>query len=495
MAPQESKNWIELSIGDIADVIAGGTPQAGNPDNFQEPGTGIAWLTPADLSGYKEKYISLGARDLSQQGYDSSSAKLLPKGSIVFSSRAPIGYVAIAKNDISTNQGFKNFVFTHGVDSSFAYHYLRSIKDIAESLGTGTTFKEISGATAKTLPFVLPPLAEQKVIADKLDTLLAQVETSKARLERIPQILKTFRQSVLAAAVSGKLTEEWRSEHQDSESIDYTEKAKEERLQKGIKEGKLAKNASVSEIPYEIPKNWHWFRLGHLALKITDGAHNTPKVLDTGYPYLMAKDLTGGQLDFSESRFVSEDIHRELFNKCQPEAGDLLVVNIGAGTGNNVLIDVNFEFSFKNIAIVKRPSFIAPKYLQYYFESAKQRIFQEQAKGGAQPFLSLTMLNDVPFALPPHSEQTEIVRRVEELFAFADRIEQKANAALERVNNLTQSILAKAFHGELTLEWRAANPELISGENSAEALLKKIKAERAALRKRSEKKTATRKKA
>ncbi len=219
MAPQESKNWIELSIGDIADVIAGGTPQAGNPDNFQEPGTGIAWLTPADLSGYKEKYISLGARDLSQQGYDSSSAKLLPKGSIVFSSRAPIGYVAIAKNDISTNQGFKNFVFTHGVDSSFAYHYLRSIKDIAESLGTGTTFKEISGATAKTLPFVLPPLAEQKVIADKLDTLLAQVETTKARLERIPQILKTFRQSVLASAVSGKLTEEWRLENPSLEPI------------------------------------------------------------------------------------------------------------------------------------------------------------------------------------------------------------------------------------------------------------------------------------
>src|SRR5690606_37100237 len=88
--------------------------------------------------------------------------------------------------------------------------FLRSIRDVAESMGTGTTFKEISGANAKKLPFILPPLTEQKVIADKLDTLLAQVENTKARLERIPQILKRFRQSVLAAAVSGRLTEEWR---------------------------------------------------------------------------------------------------------------------------------------------------------------------------------------------------------------------------------------------------------------------------------------------
>ena len=210
MVTVSSVYWVKVNIGDIADVIAGGTPKAGNPENFKESGKGIAWLTPADLSRYSKKYISFGARDLSKKGYDSSSAKLLPKGSLLFSSRAPIGYVAIAQNEISTNQGFKNFVFHHGIDSSYAYYYLRSIRDVAESLGTGTTFKEISGATAKTLPFILPPLAEQKVIADKLDKLLAQVETTKAHLERIPNILKRFRQSVLAAAVSGKLTKEWR---------------------------------------------------------------------------------------------------------------------------------------------------------------------------------------------------------------------------------------------------------------------------------------------
>ncbi|MDO6462208.1 restriction endonuclease subunit S [Granulosicoccaceae sp. 1_MG-2023] len=346
---------------------------------------------------------------------------------------------------------------------------------------SGSAQPQITGKGLSEVRLPLPPLAEQKVIADKLDTLLAQVENTKARLECIPQILKRFRQSVLAAAVSGKLTEEWREQAVCREATDFSLIAKEERKRLGIRETRHTSPAE-SEEPFRIPRSWVWRRLGNVALKITDGAHNTPKLMASGYPYVMAKDLTGGQLDFSENRYISEKDHRELYLKCFPEAGDLLVVNIGAGTGNNVLVDVDFEFSFKNIAIIKRPSFIVSNYLKFFFDSQKQRIFDEQTRGGAQPFLSLTTLNDIAFALPPVDEQTEIVRRVDQLFAHADRIEQQVNKALARVNNLTQSILAKAFRGELTEQWRKDNPELISGENSAEALLEKIKAERAAIK-------------
>ncbi|WP_446918246.1 restriction endonuclease subunit S, partial [Klebsiella pneumoniae] len=100
-------SWLKVDVGNIADVISGGTPKSGVVENFTTSGDGIAWLTPADLSGYKDKYISNGARDLTEKGYSSSSAKLIPAGSILFSSRAPIGYTAIAANKISTNQGFK----------------------------------------------------------------------------------------------------------------------------------------------------------------------------------------------------------------------------------------------------------------------------------------------------------------------------------------------------------------------------------------------------
>ncbi|EEX2835079.1 restriction endonuclease subunit S [Escherichia albertii] len=326
----------------------------------------------------------------------------------------------------------------------------------------------------------IPPLAEQKIIAEKLDTLLAQVDSTKARLEQIPQTLKRFRQAVMKLAITGELTSEYRNSFPSNLIQEIASIIEKERIEKRIKKSKLSKEPYPEKIPFSIPKSWQWYRLGHISLKITDGAHNTPKVLSEGYPYIMAKDLTKGKLDFSENRFISEKDHKELYFKCNPEVGDLLVVNIGAGTGNNVLIDSDIEFSFKNIAIIKKSKLIIPTYLKIFFDSQKNRIFNEQTKGGAQPFLSLSVLNDIPFALPPLPEQREIVRRVEQLFAYADTIEKQVNNALARVNNLTQSILAKAFRGELTAQWRAENPDLISGENSAAALLEKIKAERAA---------------
>lgn len=132
-------------------------------------------------------------------------------------------------------------------------------------------------------------------------------------------------------------------------------------------------------------------------------------------------------------------------------------------------------------ALVPNLGFISPEFLFYLLKGLERRILEECSKAGTTvSSVETSLLMNLEFELPSLEEQTEIVRRVEELFAFADSIEQKTNAALERVNNLTQSILAKAFRGELSADWRAANPDLISGDNSAEALLEKIKAEREA---------------
>ena len=202
------EGWVKTEISNIAEVIAGGTPSSKKPDYFCEPGTGISWLTPADLTGYEKIYISHGRRDITESGYNSSSAKLMPKGSVVFSSRAPIGYVAIAEKDLSTNQGFKSFVIPEELSSEYLYFYLKSIKGLAESLGTGTTFKELSGRACKKLPLVMAPLAEQKVIASTLESYLTTVSQIQARLDAIPKLIEKFRQSVLNDAVSGKLTED-----------------------------------------------------------------------------------------------------------------------------------------------------------------------------------------------------------------------------------------------------------------------------------------------
>jgi type I restriction enzyme S subunit len=449
---QLPEGWCPVKIGEIANVIAGGTPKASDPKNFAEPEMGIAWLTPADLSGYNAKYISHGARDLSQHGYDSSSAKLIPKGSILFSSRAPIGYVAIAKNDISTNQGFKNFVFTPDIDPRYSYYYMKNIKTLAESLGTGTTFKEISGATAKTLPFIIAPPVEQKIIADKLDTLLAQVETTKARLERIPVILKRFRQSVLAAAVSGKLTEEWRKDN--GHNIE----------------------------------NWLTKKLDDISSDVSYGYTASSTADPVGPKMLRITDIQNNKVDWDDVPYC--EIEAEKKEKYLLQIGDLLFARTGATVGKSFLIRETPPEAVYASYLIRVKCFAKNSiyYLSLFFQSENywQQIMDFSA-GIGQPNVNGTKLKNLQIPLPQLQEQTEIVRRVEQLFAYADNVEQQVQAALTRVNNLTPSILAKAFRGELTADWRAANPDLISGDNSAEALLEKIKAEREALAKQPKK--------
>src|SRR5690606_35514368 len=118
-------------------------------DNANYDGGTIPWITPADLSGYTEKYIERGRRNITEKGLNGSSARLMPEGTVLFSSRAPIGYVAIARNPVSTNQGFKSFVPHDGVDPEYLYYYLKRAKELALKLASGTTFPEISGKNAK----------------------------------------------------------------------------------------------------------------------------------------------------------------------------------------------------------------------------------------------------------------------------------------------------------------------------------------------------------
>ena len=137
------KSWEWLQIGNVATIVGGGTPKTSEPSYFEEGD--IPWITPADLSKYKDKFIARGARNITKLGLEKSSAKLLPTGAVLFSSRAPIGYVAIASQPVSTNQGFKSFVLPKEIDSSYAYYYLLKSKEMIQDLGGGTTFKEVSG--------------------------------------------------------------------------------------------------------------------------------------------------------------------------------------------------------------------------------------------------------------------------------------------------------------------------------------------------------------
>jgi type I restriction enzyme S subunit len=291
---------------------------------------------------------------------------------------------------------------------------------------------------------------------------LAKVGTTKARLDRIPQILKTFRQSVLSAAVSGKLTEEWRTNN---------------------------------EI---LIHDWIDSNVGKLAIVATG---TTPKRTNSGYwengviPWLTST-ATGNDFIFEAEQFVTDLAVKECRLKVF-EAGTLLLAMYGEGKTRGQVTEIKISATCNQACaaiivddtLINR-DFLKIRLLENYEETRKAAV------GGAQPNLNLSKVRDIPVLLPKLVEQTEIVRRVEELFDFANSIEQKANSALEHVNKMTQSILAKAFRGELTADWRASNPDLISGDNSAEALLTKISAESEALKKKPKpKRNAVKKKA
>lgn len=184
------EDWAEAKLGDVAEVIGGGTPKTSTPEYW---GGEIPWLTPKDLTGYKKVYISQGDRNITEEGLKQSSAKLMPKGTVLLTSRAPIGYVAIASNAITTNQGFKSLVcnpnWSHNI---FIYYWLLSNIEYIKSQGTGTTFSEVSGSVVKQLQINLPTLPEQKAIAevlasldDKIDLLHRQNQTLESLAETL----------------------------------------------------------------------------------------------------------------------------------------------------------------------------------------------------------------------------------------------------------------------------------------------------------------------
>jgi type I restriction enzyme S subunit len=193
------EGWTVKSLDDVATIIGGGTPSTKVYEYFCK--NGIPWLSPKDLSGYNWKYISRGATDITSFGLQKSSAKLMPKGSVLFSSRAPIGYIAIAENEISTNQGFKSLVPNKGVATEYLYQLLKSNADKIESVATGSTFKEVSGAALKGINVLVP----STVILERHSEIISASNEMSLRNQKQTATLTKLRDTLLPRLISGKL--------------------------------------------------------------------------------------------------------------------------------------------------------------------------------------------------------------------------------------------------------------------------------------------------
>ncbi|WP_368274749.1 restriction endonuclease subunit S [Enterocloster lavalensis] len=191
--------WTTGTISDLGTVVGGSTPSKAKPEYYTE--TGIAWITPKDLSINKSKFVFHGENDITELGLKNSSATIMPEGTVLFSSRAPIGYIAIAAGEVTTNQGFKSVVPKSEVGTPFVYFFLKNTLPVIEGMASGSTFKEVSGSTMKNVPAIIP---DAETLA-KFSDFCAPIFAQQRILEGQNHSLAILRDNLLPKLMSGEI--------------------------------------------------------------------------------------------------------------------------------------------------------------------------------------------------------------------------------------------------------------------------------------------------
>ena len=465
-------SWCWCRLDAVGAVIGGGTPSATDHSNFAEPGEGIPWLTPADLGGHEELYIERGLRDLSKTGLQSSSATIMPFGTVLFTSRAPIGYVAIAANPIATNQGFKSIVPYVTDCSRFVALALQAFSKAIDSIAPGTTFKEVSGKLLSAVPFPLPPLAEQHRIVAKVDELMevmtkledaqAARETTRARLtsasfdrlrrhdtdpaefhahaqfaiNSLPNLtacssqLKLLRSTLLDLALRGKLSKRRLSDKPPDETLSAIRLERDAVVNSlGLRLTKPPPPIMPQDEPFVIPDSWAWVRLGHLALYTQYGTSSKAKVSELGIPVLTMGNIKDGRIVRSTEKRLPLD--SDEFPKLLLKRFDLLYNRTNSAelvgkTGIYLEEDDCATFASYLIRIQLSISHSSPRFVNFAMNAPvfrETQIVPHIKKQTGQANVNGSVMRNMIIPLPPHEEQKRIVAKLDGLMAFCQKLE------------------------------------------------------------------------
>lgn len=427
------ENWCWTRLGSVSTIVGGGTPSSGVAE-YYENGT-IPWISPADLSGYSDMYISHGAKNITELGLEKSSARLMPAGTVCLSSRAPIGYVVIAQNDISTNQGFKSMLPSPCFISEYLYWYLKGNKELLESYASGTTFLEISGGKTAQVEFPLAPLAEQQRIVDRIESLFSKLDEAKEKAQAVVDSFETRKAAILHKAFTGELTAKWREEH------DVRMESWEQCSLSDVCTVN-PKKADTKDLPDELEVSFFPMpALSEIYGEITDSQTR------------LLKEVRSGFTNFSEGDVVFAKITPCMENGKSAVIGKL-VNDIGFGTTEFFVLRCSERL-----------------YNRFLYHLVRDKSFRDKAKAvmtGAvgQQRVPKRYLETYKLNLPKVNEQQEIVRILDKSFAREQQTKEAAEAVLDRIDLMKKSILARAFRGELGTN----DPS----EESAVELLKQI---------------------
>jgi type I restriction enzyme S subunit len=446
-------SWRWKRLDEIGLVVGGGTPSTRDSTNFDPDG--VPWVTPADLSGYMETRISRGRRALSQRGLQTSGATLLPPGSVLFSSRAPIGYCVIAANEIATNQGFKSLILNPAMSAEYVREYLAGSVEYAESRARGTTFKELSGAKFAALRIPVAPPEEQIRIARKLGDANRLVGIAKTEIAAARNARDRLRDLVLRSAFSGELTKAWRAER----NLEASDKLV---ARTPVEQATLSGRAATDRIveagvalrlngrETALPTGWSWQSLSSLGRQETGHtpSRSVESYWDGGIPWVGVKDAGThhGKVIDDTVQTISESGIQNSSARLLP-TGAVLLCRTAASIGYVCKLGRPMATSQDFVAWVCGAA-LNPSYLMYLLMGERD-LLRRLGRGTAHPTIYLPEVKALSIALAPLEEQAEIVTRVELALAKIAEAEGEMATAASLMPKLAKRLHELAFAGLL----------------------------------------------
>lgn len=407
---RKNTKWSQKALGEVCEIVNGGTPKT----NIREYWDGdYQWITPAEMGKRKTPYIETTTRTITESGLANSSAKLLPPDSVIISSRAPIGYLVINTKPMATNQGCKGLIPGPALHYKFLYYYLESNIDFLNDLGTGATFKELSGGKLKEVLIPVPPLSEQDRIVCILDEAFANIAIAKANAEKNLGNARALFESQLQA-VFIQCREGW-------EQVTLATL-----LERGWIESHLDGNHG-SDYPRK------------------------EEFISKGVPYISANCLDGERLDMSRAKYLSPS-RATLLRKGIAKNNDVLFAH-NATVGPVAILHTNESKVILGTSLTYYrcdPKKIIPEYLAHYMRSS---IFKTQylqvMRQSTRNQIPITKQREFFHLIPPFVEQKDIVKQLNGMFDYVKRLESIYQKKLAALEELKQSLLHQAFNGEL----------------------------------------------
>ncbi|MEI6758061.1 MAG: restriction endonuclease subunit S [Chlorobium sp.] len=392
--------WEVKRLGDVCEIVNGGTPKTGVPEYWDGK---HLWITPAEMGKRQSPFVDDTERKITDLGLRNSSASMLPAYSVILSSRAPIGHLVINTDPMATNQGCKGLIPTSNLNFKFLYYYCVSIVDLLNSLGAGATFKELSGSKLKEVVIPLPSFPEQQRIVAILDEAFEGIATAKANAE------------------------------------------------KNLKNARALFDSHLNSVFSQRGEGWEEKSIEQICSKITDGEHIRPKMVVRGVPFLSAKNVLDDNVFFTDSLFVSEVDAAKFRKRCNPEQGDILIVSRGATVGRTCVVNTRKIFCLLgSVILLKVGANYSSHFVAYALKSpAIRNQLMTVSEAAAQPAIYLRDIKPLWIGCPSLTEQKKIVEQLDFLRAETQPLESIYQKKITALDVLKKSILHKAFSGEL----------------------------------------------